>query len=154
MRRGSRWRGFGCGIGSQLRRSCWARCGRGRAPIRFIFHSSRRSAPMCFSSWRAFPLPPPFLLPICFTAPPPAPGATPRLWNLALSTYLLPPPILVLASRHDPVALVPFIVLTAATVAIAWRTAAATATVPVAAILATVVMAHWAVHEKLDALIA
>ncbi|MGE5478710.1 MAG: GPR1/FUN34/YaaH family transporter, partial [Bacteroidales bacterium] len=46
------------------------------------------------------------------------------------------------------------IVLTAATVAIAWRTAAATAAVPVAAILAAAVMAHWAVHEKLDALIA
>jgi hypothetical protein len=62
--------------------------------------------------------------------------------------------LLVLASGHDPVALIPFIVLTAATVGIAWRTEAATAAVPVAAILAAAVMAHWAVHERLDALIA
>ena len=83
-----------------------------------------------------------------------APGTMDRLSTLALSIYLLAATVLVLASRHDPVALVPFIVLTAATVAIAWRTAAATAAVPVAAILAAAVMAHWVVHERLDALIA
>jgi len=95
-----------------------------------------------------------FLVANLLYGPTAAPGAMDRLSNVALSIYLLAATILVLASRHDPVALVPFIVLTAATVAIAWRTAAATAAVPVAAILATVVMAHWAVHEKLDALIA
>ena len=95
-----------------------------------------------------------FLVANLLYGPTALPGAMDRLSNLALSIYLLAAAVLVLASRHDPVALVPFIVLTAATVAIAWRTAAATAAVPVAAILAAVVMAHWAVHEKLDALIA
>jgi uncharacterized membrane protein len=86
--------------------------------------------------------------------PPAAPGALDRLSNLALSIFLLALTLLVLASGHDPVALIPFIVLTAATVGIAWRTEAATAAVPVAAILAAAVIAHWAVHERLDALIA
>ena len=95
-----------------------------------------------------------FLIANLLYGPTSAPGAMDRLSNFALSIYLFAATILVLASRHDPVALVPFIVLTAATVAIAWRTAAATAAVPVAAILAAAVMAHWAVHEKLDALIA
>src|SRR5262249_59782552 len=85
-----------------------------------------------------------FLVANLLYGPTAAPGAMDRLSNVALSIYLLAATIFVLASRHDPVALVPFIVLTAATVAIAWRTAAATAAVPVAAILATVVMAHWA----------
>jgi uncharacterized membrane protein len=83
-----------------------------------------------------------------------APGAKDLLSNVALSVYLFAATLLVLASLHDPVALVAFIVLTAATVAIAWHTEAATAAVPVAAILATAVMAHWAVHETFDALIA
>ena len=48
---------------------------------------------------------------------------------------------LVLASRHDPSRSTAFVVLTVATVAIAWRTEAATGAVPVAAILAAVVMA-------------
>ena len=95
-----------------------------------------------------------FLVANLLYGPTTAPGAMDRLSNFALSIYLLAATILVLTSRHDPVALVPFIVLTAATVAIAWRTAAATAAVPVAALLAAAVMAHWAVHKKFDALIA
>jgi len=55
---------------------------------------------------------------------------------------LLVAALLVMVSRHDPVALIAFAVLTAATVAIAWRTEAATGAVPLAAILATAVMAH------------
>ena len=46
-------------------------------------------------------------------------------------------------------ALAAFVVLTIATVAIAWRTEAASGAVPVAAILAMVVMAHWAVQMNL-----
>jgi uncharacterized membrane protein len=95
-----------------------------------------------------------FLVANLLYGPTAAPAAMDRLSNFALSIYLLAATILVLTSRHDPVALVPFIVLTAVTVAIAWRTAAATAAVPAAAILAAAVMAHWAVHERLDALIA
>ena len=86
--------------------------------------------------------------------PPAVPGAVDRLSTLALAVYLLAATFLVLASRHDPVALTAFVVLTAATVAIAWRTEAAAGAVPVAAILAAVVMAHWAVHMNVQGLLA
>jgi len=82
------------------------------------------------------------------------PGELDRLSTLALSLYLLVAAALVLVSRHDAVALTAFVVLSAATVAIAWRTEAATLAVPVAAVLATVVVADWSVHLSIDALIA
>ena len=80
-------------------------------------------------------------------------GEIDRLSTLALSAYLLVAALLVLVSRHDPVTLIAFVVLTAATVAISWRTEAATGAVPVAAILATAVMAHWAVPVNISALV-
>jgi uncharacterized membrane protein len=82
------------------------------------------------------------------------PGEIDRLSTESLSVYLLAATLLVLASHHDPVALAGFVVLTVATVAIAWRTEAAAGAVPVAAILATVVMAHWAVDMNISGLIA
>ncbi len=82
------------------------------------------------------------------------PGELDRLSTLALSLYLLVAATLVLVSRHDAVALTAFVVLSAATVAIAWRTEAATLAAPVAAVLAVVVMADWSVHLSIDALIA
>src|SRR5262249_24857363 len=81
-------------------------------------------------------------------------GQIDRLSNIALSICLVVAALLVLASRHDPAALVAFVALTAATVGIAWRAEAATPAVLVSAVLAVAAMAHWAVHEKLDALIA
>jgi uncharacterized membrane protein len=86
--------------------------------------------------------------------PPAVPGAVDRLSTLALALYLLAAALLVLASRHDPFALTAFVVLTVATVAIAWRTEAAAGAVPVAAILAALVMAHWAVHMNVQGLLA
>jgi uncharacterized membrane protein len=82
------------------------------------------------------------------------PGELDRLSTLAPSLYLLVAAALVLVSRHDAVALTAFVVLSAATVAIAWRTEAATVAVPVAAVLAVAVMADWSVHLSIDALIA
>ena len=86
--------------------------------------------------------------------PPAVPGAVDRLSTLALVVYLLAAAFLVLASRHDPVALTAFVVLTAATVAIAWRTEAAAGAVPAAAVLAALVMAHWAVRMNVQGLLA
>jgi uncharacterized membrane protein len=86
--------------------------------------------------------------------PPAALGLIDRLSTLALAVYLLAAAFLVLASRHDPVALTAFIILTVATVAIAWRTEAAAGAVPAAAILAALVMAHWAVHMNVQGLLA
>ena len=86
--------------------------------------------------------------------PPSAPGEIDHVSAFALSIYLLVAMVLVLASRHDALALTAFVVLTLATIGIAWRTEAATAAVPVAALFATAVMAHWAVHFKPDLLLA
>jgi len=86
--------------------------------------------------------------------PPAAPGMIDRLSTMALVVYLLAATFLVLASRHDPVALIAFVILTVATVAIAWRTEAAAGAVPAAAILAALVMAHWAVHMNVQGLLA
>ena len=82
------------------------------------------------------------------------PGEVDWLSTLALSAYLLVAAFLVLTSQHDTVAFTAFVVLTAATVAIAWRTEAATGAVPVAALLAVAVVADWAVPMILSNLIA
>jgi uncharacterized membrane protein len=86
--------------------------------------------------------------------PAPAPNEIDWFSTLALSVYLFIATLLVLASRHDPVALTAFVILTIATVAIAWRAEAATGAVPVAAVLAMVVMAHWAVQMNVTGLLA
>ena len=74
-----------------------------------------------------------------------APGEVDRLSAFALGVYLLAAAFLTLASQHDPAALTAFVILTVGTIGIAWRAEAATGAVPVAAILAMAVMAHWAV---------
>ncbi|MGH6735276.1 MAG: DUF2339 domain-containing protein [Methyloceanibacter sp.] len=62
----------------------------------------------------------------------------------ALAAYLLASTLLVLATGHDTLALLLFVVLVAATVAIAWRTDSSIASVPVAALLVALVFAQWA----------
>jgi uncharacterized membrane protein len=107
-----------------------------------------------FHALASFALVATFLVCDLLYGPPAAPGAIDRLSTLALAVYLLAAAVLVLASRHDPIALTAFVILTVATVAIAWRTEAAAGAVPVAAILAAVVMAHWAVHMNVQGLLA
>jgi uncharacterized membrane protein len=107
-----------------------------------------------FSALAGFALAAVFLVCGLLYGPPAKPGEVDRLSSFALAVYLLVAALLVLASRHDPVALIAFVFLTAATAAVAWRTEAATGAVPVAALLAAAVMAHWAVNVTIDALIA
>src|SRR4029077_9754945 len=107
-----------------------------------------------FRALTGFALAAPFLVCGLFYGPPAAAGAVDRISTLALVVYLLAAALLVLASRHDPVALTAFVVLTVATVAIAWRTEAGTRAVAAAAILAAIVMAHWAVHMNVQGLLA
>jgi uncharacterized membrane protein len=107
-----------------------------------------------FHALTGFALAATFLVCGLFYGPPAAPGAVDRISTLALSVYLLAGAFLVLVSRHDASALTAFVVLTAATVAIAWRTEAATGAVPVGAVLAAVVMAHWAVRMNVQGLLA
>jgi uncharacterized membrane protein len=83
-----------------------------------------------------------------------APGQIDAVSSAALGAYLVAAACLVLASRHDPVALTTFVVLVAATVAIAWRTDAAAAAVPAAAVLAVLVIVRWALEFNLEQLVA
>jgi uncharacterized membrane protein len=73
--------------------------------------------------------------------------------SVALIAYLIAAALLVLASRHDPLALATFAVLVAASVAIAWRAEAAAGAVPAAALLAALVIVQWAVDANLERLV-
>src|SRR5207244_11740724 len=61
--------------------------------------------------------------------------------------------LLVRASRHDTLALLTFVVLVGATLAIAWRAEAATLAVPAAAILVALVFAQYAVGITFEQLV-
>jgi uncharacterized membrane protein len=64
----------------------------------------------------------------------------------ALAAYLFASAVLVLVRDHETVTMTAFTLLTIATIAIAWRTEAATWAVPVAGALTAIVMAHWAIE--------
>ncbi len=61
----------------------------------------------------------------------------------AIGAYLAAAMVLTCGSFHDPVALMVFTLLTAATVAVAWRTSAALWALPAAGLMAVIVMAQW-----------
>ena len=82
-----------------------------------------------------------------------SPGRIDGVSSAALGAYLVVATLLVLMSRHDPLALATFAVLVAATVAIAWRAEAATAAVPVAALLVALVFARWAADLDIERLV-
>jgi uncharacterized membrane protein len=63
----------------------------------------------------------------------------------SLAAYLFASMLLVLASGHDTLALTLFVVLVASALAIAWRTDAAAAAVPAAAILVTLIFWQWSI---------
>jgi uncharacterized membrane protein len=85
--------------------------------------------------------------------PPIASGEIDGLSTAALWVYLALAAFLVFVSHHDNLALIAFVVLTVATVAICWRTEAPTGAVPVAAALAALVMADWAVQMNVERLV-
>jgi uncharacterized membrane protein len=99
-----------------------------------------------FNAVAGFVLAATFLVCGLLFGPPATPGEVDRLSTLALGVYLFVAAFLAVSSQQDPVALTAFAVLTVATVAIAWRTEAAAGAVPIAAVLALAVMAHWAVE--------
>ena len=82
------------------------------------------------------------------------PGHIDGVSSAALGAYLLAASLLVLVSRHDPLALATFAVLAAATVAIAWRAEAAAAAVPAAAVLVVLVFVRWAADLNIEHLVA
>jgi uncharacterized membrane protein len=89
-----------------------------------------------------------------FYGPPAAPGRVDPVSSGALAAFLTAAAIVVLASRHDPLALAALVVLIVASCAIAWRAEAATAAMPAAALLTALVFAQWAVNTDILHLIA
>ena len=81
-----------------------------------------------------------------------APGAIDAVSSGALAVYLFVAMLLVLATGHDTLALTLFVVLVAATLAIAWRSDAAAAAVPVAAVLVALIFWHWSIDFDVAAL--
>ena len=73
--------------------------------------------------------------------------------SLALAAYLLGATLIVLFSDHADTALVSFACLVAATLAVAWRTPAATGAVGAAAVFVFIVFAEWAVRANADMLV-
>jgi uncharacterized membrane protein len=86
--------------------------------------------------------------------PEPAPGEIDKMSSGTLAAYLLGALLLTLASHHDPAALTVFTGLTAATLAIAWRTEAAAGAVAAAAALVAVVILRWSLDSDIELLIA
>jgi uncharacterized membrane protein len=86
--------------------------------------------------------------------PEPVPGQIDPVSSGTLAAYLLGALLLVLASRHDAVALTVFTLMIVATLAISWRTVSAAGTVPVAAVFAGIVIIRWALAPAVDLLIA
>ena len=81
------------------------------------------------------------------------PGRVDAMSSGALAAYLFAALIVVLASKHAPVPLTAFTLMIAGTVAIAWRSDATTAAVPLAALFTALLFFAWAIDIDLTRLI-
>jgi uncharacterized membrane protein len=81
------------------------------------------------------------------------PGKIDAVSSAALAAYLFGALLIVLMSRHDTLALIVFVALAAATVAIAWRTEAAAAAVPLAGVMVALMFLQYSVNVSLEHLI-
>jgi len=81
------------------------------------------------------------------------PGRIDLISSGVLGAYLFAALIVALADHHAPLTLVTFALLTAGTVAIAWRTDAAVAAVPTAAVFTALLFVEWAVAVEVERLI-
>jgi uncharacterized membrane protein len=81
------------------------------------------------------------------------PGRIDGVSSGTIAAYLFGATLIVLASRHDGLALTAFVLLTAATVAIAWRTEAAVAAVPAAGLMVALVFLQFAVNVQWEQLV-
>ena len=151
MRPLSRWRDFACGrwlaIAAVALGALWTLPGTQADTVTAL-------GAHVFHALAGFALVATFLVCGLFYGPPAAPGAVDRLSTLGTRGLSV--------GRRVPGAGEParscrahrLCRLDCATVAIAWRTEAAAGAVPVAAILAALVMAHWAVHMNVQGLLA
>jgi uncharacterized membrane protein len=81
------------------------------------------------------------------------PGKIDAVSSGALAAYLFGALLIVLMSRHDTLALIAFVALTAAVVAIAWRSEAAAAAVPLASVMVALMFLHYSVNVSLEHLV-
>jgi uncharacterized membrane protein len=88
-----------------------------------------------------------------FFGPPAEPDQIDQVSTAALACYLLAAFLLVVSHNHDAPALMVFSILVFATAAIAWRSPAATGAVPLAALMAALVIGQWAVEFYRDPLV-
>lgn len=88
-----------------------------------------------------------------FLGPPIERGRVEIISSASIAGYVLASALLVVAQQHDGFPFAVFFLLVAATVAIAWRSEAASGAVPAAAVLAALVMAHWALAPWPDSAI-
>ena len=95
-----------------------------------------------------------FIVAGLFYGPPAERGRIEPVSSGVLTGYLVGAFMLVYATEHAGLALTTLVVLAAAAVAIAWRTEAALAAVPVAAALTVLVVVHWALDFRFDLLVA
>lgn len=81
------------------------------------------------------------------------PGRVDAVSSGALAAYLFGSLLIVLMSRHDTPALIVFVALTPATVAIAWRSEAATAAVPLAGVMVALMFLQYSVNFSVEQLV-
>lgn len=79
--------------------------------------------------------------------PPAERGRFDMVSSWILAGYLLGAFLLVFANRHDGLAVLTLFVLAAATIAVAWRSEAATPAIAAAALLTLLVVVHWSVSD-------
>ena len=87
-----------------------------------------------------------FIVAGLFAGPPAEPGRIDPVSCGVLAGYLFGAFLLAIATAHAPLAVATLFALMAATVAIAWRSEAALLAVPVAAILAVLLVGHWVLN--------
>jgi uncharacterized membrane protein len=112
------------------------------------------TAPHAFYVVVCFVLAALLIVPGLASGPEAVPDTIEEISSVAVAAYLVAAALLVMASGHDTLAMLAFSALVAATVAIAWRAPAVTAALPVAAALAALVIAEWAVDLRFETLIA
>jgi uncharacterized membrane protein len=111
-------------------------------------------SPHVFHAVASFALAAIFIVSGLFYGPPAGRAGIDPVSSGALAAFLLAAALLVLASRHDPVALTALVVLITASCAIAWRAESAIGAVAASALLAALVLAEWAVDTNILHLIA
>ncbi|HKQ54426.1 MAG TPA: DUF2339 domain-containing protein [Methyloceanibacter sp.] len=108
--------------------------------------------PQAFYLGACFTLAAVFIVSGLLFGPDAAPGEIDAVSSAALAAYLAAAMLLVLATGHDTLALTLFVILVAATVAIAWRSDAVIAGVPAAALFVALIFWQWSIDFDVAAL--